>query len=69
MKAAQNAVGFAGVVLGLIPLVQYLITGGVGLWNLVPGEGMPMRWVFPLGVLVVAGVTLVVLDRRERAAA
>ena len=69
MKATQNAVGFAGVVLGLIPLVQYLITGGAGLWNLVLGEGTPMRWVFPLGALVVAGVTLVLLDRRERATA
>ena len=63
MKAAQNVVGLVGVTLGLIPLVLYLFTGGIGLWRLVVGEAPPVPWLYPLAVLVVAGVALVALDR------
>jgi hypothetical protein len=67
VKAAQNALGFAGIVLGLIPLLQYLFAGGIGLWRFLVGEAPPLPWLYPLVVLVVAAVGVVGLDRAERA--
>ncbi|ANY06061.1 hypothetical protein [Pseudonocardia sp. HH130630-07] len=67
MKAAQNVVGFVGVVLGLIPLLQYVFFGGNGLWSFVVGDDPALPWIHPLAVLVAAVVGVVVLDRMERA--
>ena len=63
MKAAQNVVGFAGVLLGVIPLMQYLFVGRIGLWRFVVGEDPSFPWLYPLAALVVAAVALVALDR------
>lgn len=67
MRTAQNIAGILGVLLGAIPLLQYLITGGIGLWTVVLGDAPALPWAYPTAVLVVTGVVVVVLDRREKA--
>jgi hypothetical protein len=67
VKTAQNALGLAGLVLGLIPLLQYLFFGGIGLWRFLVGEAPPLPWIYPLAVVVVAVVGVVGLDRAEQA--
>lgn len=67
MKTAQNVAGFLGVVLGVIPLLQYLVTGRIGLWSLVVGDSPALPWAYPAVLLVVTAVVVVVLDRQEKA--
>lgn len=63
MKAVQTVVGFAGVILGVIPLLQYLFVGRIGLWRVVVGEAPSFPWLYPLAALIVAGIAVVALDR------
>ncbi|MEQ3551643.1 hypothetical protein WIS52_14300 [Pseudonocardia nematodicida] len=65
-RALQGAVGFVGITLGVLPLVQYLVTGRIGLWRFVVGAEPPVPWLYPVLVLVVAVALLAVLHRRER---
>ncbi|WP_226367226.1 hypothetical protein [Pseudonocardia sp. ICBG162] len=67
MKTAQNVAGFLGVVLGVIPLLQYLVTGRIGLWSLVVGDAPALPWAYPAVLLVAAVIVVVVADRREKA--
>lgn len=67
MTTAQNFAGTLGGLLGAIPLLQYLITGRIGLWTVVLGDAPALPWAYPAVVLVVTGVVVVVLDRREKA--
>lgn len=67
MKTAQNVAGFLGVVLGVIPLLQYLVTGRIGLWSFVVGDAPPLPCAYPAVLLVLTAVVVVVADRREKA--
>ena len=67
MQTAQNVAGFLGVVLGVIPLLQYLVTGRIGLWSFVVGDAPALPWAYPAVLLVLTVVVVVVADRREKA--
>ncbi|ALE85275.1 hypothetical protein [Pseudonocardia sp. HH130629-09] len=67
MKTAQNVAGFLGIVLGVVPLLQYLVTGRIGLWTFLVGDAPELPWAYPAVLLAVAAVVVVAADRRGRA--
>lgn len=68
IDAWQGVVALVGITLGLIPLVQKLLTGSTGsLWNLVPGGGEGVLALTAAGVVTVGALlVLAALERRKR---
>ena len=66
-RGLQGLVGFVGITFGLLPLVQYLLAGTIGLWRFVVGEQPALPWLYPVLALVVAGGLVAMLETRRRA--
>ncbi|WP_186293132.1 hypothetical protein [Brevibacterium aurantiacum] len=63
LEIAQGFAVFAGILLGVIPLVGVLIGQGPMLWNLVlPDEHGASHYVAPIAVLVIAVITVFALE-------
>lgn len=64
----QGVVAFVGITLGVIPLVQKMLTGSTGsLWRFVPGGGKGSPALIAAGVVALGALLVVVcLERQKR---
>lgn len=67
LDAWQGVMGFVGITLGLLPMVQVMLGRGQGLWRFVLGEASgAAAYVPPLAILTVAVAVIARLESLKR---